>query len=701
MTDPLSKEWSNIAKDALRESLRIDANGAPDEPLDVAEWNDTTAVKLFALREFDTLANPQKILQQLKNLAGNSGARNFAEVDEPSDPASILLELIALTQTSLAFHVSTEIAGLLSALLKLAGHSKIPAQPAVTIIAVAAKPGTVISAAERIIPPASCPLDEQDRPEDLPFVPAWPFTCWALKPAPEELQWDGRRITLTWRGALPSDPDRRDFKGPRMWAWFKFPGDERAVGERDRCRVARALQLGQWHWSWGAGQKSRIDVTGLPTPLFPGQESRFPVSWLTTAKFAPYQWLCFDFTEVPVSPNAPSEGVPSTDVPSVAPKHNDQESKVANIWEEKITEFAKGAAIPGILVCVIEDAPEDLRKLLTGTDNGEPPMLYCNHVPWVNSSPEQAGPASNETESEPVSPEPVLPDFFGLQFLPRHASKGKRANGLEAPPNELQWQRVGDHDDEAIFYSMEPTEGGKDEEESLDFIRRAPSVLRHRGIPCTAADWEELVKGCDPLGRIAACSVREGFFPFGYPPAWGKGVQVAYHCYGRAAEAQRLAHQLLPEIERVLELVRPLGTGIAVLCPVLISGKLSFWPDIARDHIDDKTKTELKQIVWRQVCLDHERHCPATTARRNGQADFQVWQRFRHAFARVVDRPRTAAHLLEESITAFFRQSKQLVTLGPFSFSFLPDFVETDRFRDWEIPWVATVDHIEFKEAKS
>jgi hypothetical protein len=266
--------------------------------------------------------------------------------------------------------------------------------------------------------------------------------------------------------------------------------------------------------------------------------------------------------------------------------------------------------------------------------------------------------------------------------------------------NVLDWLRADDAESprDAVFYGIFRTANGKDEEDTLDLIRRAPDVLRHRGVPCTASDWQQLVRDCDPLGRIAHCAVREGFFPFGYPPSWGKGVQVAFHCYGPAEPAVRLTHHLAPEIERLLEMVRPLGTGFSVLRTVLIKGTLRFSPPVGKE-IDQSTERLIKKLIWEHVNLDLAKPGPKASAQR--QADpqpFQIWQRFRASFEQLNNRPRTHQQLMEESIGAYFTQSNALVTLGPFSFTFQDETaIQPDPHRDWPIPWVLSPDDIKLR----
>lgn len=670
------KEWASKAREALHE-VYGQLNGAYRAP-DLGRCHDTLAIKLLALHELEQLSDPERIYDQLCRFA-NQDDRSNAQIhlDQPSDPGRIFLELFALLQTSLTYHVSSEIGGLLQSLLALAGHTPRRARPAVTIIGCNAAPGTTIDEKIVVQPPASWFAESEDKPEDFEFVPARAFDCWSVGPVPCRTE-SGRVVELKWPAQIAHKA------GASLCAWVEVPQGLLHHGSD----VATTLRYGAWSWrpAHGAssGHEAAISVQGIDTFGEAKTGCRVPLSWLVTERFAPAQWLFFNLDAAYTL-----DGNPSDEQKSDWAKAWEQANKIS--WSGSESDrgriFNKWLAtkddgnkplLAGFLICRLESPTVfDDAKVL--------PRLWGNHIPWVNHR--------SNLPAQSI-PDDVTPDFLGLPFEPRWDCSGKKANNILASDDDLEWQPIHAPAD-TVFFGIMKTVNGSDTEGQMEFIRRAPQVLRHRGVPTTAADWEDIVRHCDPLDRIAQCAVREELIQFGYPPAWGKGVQVAFRCFGEAASAERLANDLAPEIHRVLEFARPLGLGFEVLRPFLVRGTLRFWTESTKP-INKETRQALKEEIWSKVNLN--------TPRSVGQplenalpTDWALWDYLRDVFLHIVTARRRMSpkQAIEEFLQHFFKVSRRLILFGPFTCSFEAEQMPSRHdYSVWAIPWIPTPEHI-------
>jgi hypothetical protein len=611
-----------------------------------------------------TLGDPKKILEGLRELAKERGG---LVRDEASDPGVILLELLTLLHCNTLYHISSEIAELLASVLSLAGLSRRPARPASTVIAVLGAtgqkfaPGAVYLVPKHDAEPQSdfasvgFPAGQRTAdPDDLTFTPAWEFCCWRAAPVP--LPRGDEAKPIVWPVVVPARFIPAAGAAQDEWlhallngANDQLPALHRAEWffcEADAARPFRRLTIEEPRkWIKTLAESARLWLTCAAKAMI------FPDRWV---------FLRIASTE--------SSRPPHLDIDW---GNRDWEKDWKASWELPApAEKGKSGPVPELIEALkktpSESKPEVKRGWLICVPTRETASvsLWSNHIPWLNYRPERKESA------------PLPPDHAAAVRLEKAICAGEKGNGF--PPGEWSvW-----HGPEGLkAWNVETSVGGLDQESDGEFLHRAPAVLRHRGAPVSARDWEQLVQNLDPIGRIAGAAAREGFFEKDGEAV--AGVEIAFHCQGEnALAAEALAQWLYSDLEQTLNLLRPLGTFVRLLRPSLVKGTLTITlPSFPKLRDDDRKEREKSISAW--VNLNEPQ--PAE----NG-----FWKHLRASFKHVYDRELTPAGLVAQYVKGRLEpESKE--RRDAINVRFTPG-TAADAVRSrsgealWPVPWVQT-----------
>ncbi len=575
------------------------------------------------LREMmQRFSSPEQLLERLCALAGElagKGKEGLVRPKEASDPGLILMELLTLLHWNALYHLSAEMGQLLLNVFQVAGLVRRPARPALTLMSISGAVGTAVQRTTIFLPPASSIEQAATSADDGAAAEGGDIDDFRFSPAWGFVCWDANaraeRHDGQWCWQVKVPGDFIDRRGDWLHAYLEGVG----VDNELPC-----FQEGDWAFFDEKKKGYRLRVEH---PLLWWRNHAASLRWCfaglgesTEELVERWLYLTHSTGDEPVRPN----GLPELNV-----------KDGFNGWLVCKSGFAwgNGGAV----------SPATLK-----------PTLRANRVLCVNLSDEV----------------PMPPDHVAAASLPQGRCAGEKANGI---PAVKDWECRTNSALQAE--SLLSTAGGQRAESDVDFLARAPGVLRQRGAPVAADDWVHLVLSVDPLRRIAGAAVRELFFPESIECV--VGVEITYHCRGAACAAQRLGHWLHPEIKHLLDLIRPLGTFVKIRRPHLVEGKL----ELDLSDVPKERREGIRKDVFKLVSLDVPD--PSRASPEDFKSATSFWQFLLQRFSHVLDRKLGPGELIERWIAEKTRIGAADVKFK-YKTSSLP--LEDDA---WPVPYVA------------
>jgi hypothetical protein len=229
------------------------------------------------------------------------------------------------------------------------------------------------------------------------------------------------------------------------------------------------------------------------------------------------------------------------------------------------------------------------------------PILRSDYVCLTNSS--------SETSSREAF------DRLGLLEMPVWRTAGAEFNGSAL----LDWSATGSKTSAQVTgVEGARASGGRAAETDAEFLERAPAVLRHRGSPVAAEDWERLMLEADPAERVAGAACHGELFPRASTAA--VGVRIFVHAVSQGptslrsgavaaapgadepigrdpTPAARLAAWLREQwlLETAIA-VRPLGAEVELFIPQIVKIQAVIRPEL-REPYRQQLKRRLKESL--------------------------------------------------------------------------------------------------------